>query len=61
MVRVAKPGVWVVLGHRQNEAENQGYAGLHQWNFTAEADDFVIHRHRERINVTEALRDFGTV
>lgn len=33
MLEVVKPGGFVVLTHRRNEAESKGYLGLHQWNF----------------------------
>jgi SAM-dependent methyltransferase len=46
MLAVARPGCFVVLGHEENEAENEGYAGLHQWNFTRSGDAFVITGRR---------------
>jgi SAM-dependent methyltransferase len=33
MVTITKPGGWVILRHRPNEAESAKYEGLHQWNF----------------------------
>jgi SAM-dependent methyltransferase len=33
MITVTKPGCYVLLEHFRNEAEENGYEGLHQWNF----------------------------
>jgi SAM-dependent methyltransferase len=33
MVAVARPGGAVYLSHARNEAERQGYSGMHGWNF----------------------------
>jgi len=54
MISVAKPGGYVLLEHFPNEAENEAYAGLHQWNFSMSSDgDFVIgSKDREAVNMT---------
>jgi SAM-dependent methyltransferase len=50
MIRVAKPGRMVLLDHAENEADHEGYQGLHQWNFSVEDGRFVL-RNRERVPV----------
>ncbi len=55
MLRATRPGGWVALDHYVNEAEYERYAGLHQWNFCAEGDRFVIWNKERRILVNDAL------
>jgi SAM-dependent methyltransferase len=56
MVKVAKPGCYIVLDHALDEAVNEGYTGLHQWNFSERAGDFIIWNQSETINMTGRLR-----
>ncbi len=56
MVDVAKNSRYVLLEHRPNEAENEKYWGLHQWNFSmSDKGDFIISsKHMKmEINMTE--------
>jgi hypothetical protein len=55
MVRLAKPGGYVLLNHAQNEALNEGYTGLHQWNFSEKAGRFVIWNPAQEIDMSERL------
>ena len=55
MVRAVKPGCWVVLFHYLNEAEQEHYEGLHQWNFSAENGKFVIWNKQRHIVVEDHL------
>jgi SAM-dependent methyltransferase len=55
MVRAVKPGGWVVLFHYLNEAEQEHYEGLHQWNFTAEDNKFIIWNEQRHIVVEDHL------
>ena len=62
MLTVVRPGGLVFLGHESNEAINERYVGLHQWNFDASADEaFVIWGLDGLIDVTERLRGLATV
>jgi SAM-dependent methyltransferase len=56
MVRMAKPGGFVLLSHAIDEGKNEDYAGLHRWNLSERAGDFVIWNPAESVNMTEALR-----
>lgn len=51
----------VILRHSQNEAVNENYDGLHQWNLCVENDKFFIWRHNDRIDVTEMLGDYAEI
>ena len=42
MIKVVKPGRYVLLKHIPNEAERERYGGLHQWNFCEKSGDFII-------------------
>jgi SAM-dependent methyltransferase len=42
MLRVVKPGGYVVLRHIKNEAENENYRGFHQHNFDQQDGRFRI-------------------
>lgn len=55
MVEVVRPGAWVWLTHYVNEAEQEHYEGLHQWNFCLEDEQFVIWNKHDRIVVAEHL------
>ena len=57
MLRVAKRGGYVLLSHAVDEGVNEGYAGLHRWNFSERNGDFVIWHPRESINITALHRD----
>ncbi len=59
---VVKVGHDVFLSHNENEAENENYIGLHQWNFcTDKAGHFVLWNKRRRIDVTERVAAFARV
>ena len=55
MLAVVRPGGFVVLRHYENEAETEGYEGLHQWNFCLQDDRLVICNERRRIDVAAEL------
>jgi hypothetical protein len=58
MLAVLKPGCYLVLEHRINEAINNRYAGLHQWNFRANEDnDFIISSKYIEVNISEQYRN----
>ena len=42
MLKLVKPGSVVLLHHHRNEAIDQGYTQLHQWNFDVNGGRFVI-------------------
>ena len=58
---VTRPGCRVVLTHIRNEALNENYQGLHQWNFDGDGSDFVIWNPRTRINVTKQLAHLAEI
>lgn len=55
MLRVTRRGGTVVLRHAINEAENENYFGLHQWNFDLTGGEFVIWNKQTRIVVDASL------
>jgi SAM-dependent methyltransferase len=55
MLTVVRPGGWVVMDHAENEAEREGYRGLHQWNFTVSDGEFLIRGRPGVTNVTRHL------
>jgi hypothetical protein len=58
---VVRLGCWVVLVHGTNEAVNENWSGLHQWNFCGENDDFVIWNRTSRVNVSQRLRPYADI
>jgi hypothetical protein len=44
MLTVVRPERFVLLEHLINEGQYMGYAGPHQWNFTARDGRFAIWR-----------------
>lgn len=62
MIDVVKSGRYVLLEHRPNEAENENYSGLHQWNFSLSANgDFLISSKCEKVNMTEKYAELCTI
>ena len=62
MIDVAKKNGYVLLEHRPNEAENENYLGLHQWNFSMSADgDFLISSKSETVNMTRKYAELCTM
>jgi SAM-dependent methyltransferase len=60
MLEVAKPNGFVLLQHQRNEALNEDYSGLHQWNFDVDdAGDFVIANRETRVNVSKEFAEFA--
>ncbi len=58
MIYVAKVGGKIILNHANNEAENEHYSGLNQWNFEVKDDVFWIWRKDIRINVYELFKEY---
>jgi SAM-dependent methyltransferase len=55
MVKVVRPGGWIVLIHRMDEAKHQDYAGLHQWNVAVDGERFILWTPDTRIDMTQRL------
>jgi SAM-dependent methyltransferase len=53
MLMVTKIGGKIHLHHRANEAENEKYSGLHQWNFDFIDGHFVVWNKKARFDVSE--------
>jgi SAM-dependent methyltransferase len=53
MVKVVRKDGFAVLKHSANEAEKEGYEGLHQWNLSQENGDFIISTRTSRLNFTQ--------
>jgi SAM-dependent methyltransferase len=61
MIKVAKEGCFVVLDHIENEADNENYRGLHQWNFAVRKGNFTIASRGIVIDVSRELSSLGDV
>ena len=61
MLVCLKIGGVIILQHRENEAEHENYAGLHQWNFTVKDGNFIIFNKSGNINVTELVSSFAKI
>ena len=59
MLYVVRSGCYVALNHKENEANNENYRNLHQWNFTIEDDCFIIKGRKNTINVSMAIETLG--
>jgi len=57
MLRVVRPGCYVILTHEQNVAEAEGYAGLHGWNFDERNERLKICRGSSEIDVGQVLNN----
>lgn len=61
MMRVIKVGGAIFLSHFENEAENENYIGLHQWNITNEEQDMIIWNKNYRFSIAELLAGYASV
>jgi SAM-dependent methyltransferase len=61
MVEIVRPGGKVLLQHHPNEAENEAYSGLHQWNFDWVDGDGVLWRPGERWQMRDEFATRATV
>ncbi len=61
MLALVKVNRYMLLEHATNEAENENYFGLHQWNFNVENGDFVVWNKQLRHNITEIFGPFTEV
>ena len=61
MIGMVKPGCYVSVRHRENEAKRTNYMGLHEWNFKLRGQTPVLWRGREEIDIPRALAPFGSV
>ena len=61
MFAVTQPGGWVFLWHYRNEAEEEGYAGLHQWNLDEAAGDMILWNRKVRHSCRAELGDRAVV
>jgi len=56
MIKVVKPGRYVLLKHVPNEAERERYYGLHQWNFCEKSGDFIVGSKWMSTNMTQKYK-----
>lgn len=62
MLEVVKPSGCILLQHRRNEALNERYSGLHQWNFdVSDIGEFVISNREARINVSSEFVEIAEI
>ena len=55
MVRVLRPGGYLVMEHFEDEGAHQDYAGLHQWNLSLAEGRLALWNEARRYDVAEAL------
>ena len=60
MVRVTKPGCFVLMEHVPDEAIHQNWSGLHNWNFSEENGDFIISSKTTKLNFSQKYKDICT-
>jgi SAM-dependent methyltransferase len=60
MISICNYGGHVILRHEVNEGQNEGYKGLHQWNFFMDNGCFIIGtRDGQRVNVNNAVAGYN--
>jgi SAM-dependent methyltransferase len=57
MAQVTEQGGVLILDHFRNEAEHEGYAGFHQWNFAPTEGDLLIWRPGRKYRLQLKLAD----
>ena len=61
MIKVVRPNGYVYLAHSRNEGHQNGYYGLHQWNFDIRDGAFVVWNPVRERSVTEELRHLADI
>lgn len=61
MIKVVNENCYVILEHENNEAENESYSGLHQWNIKIEDGNFTIWNKSTLYNVTEHYKNLADI
>lgn len=61
MIAVVRPGGIVLLQHYPNEAENEAYSGLHQWNFDWVDSECLLWRPGKKWRLGTELAGQATV
>ncbi len=57
MIKVVKPNCYVFMEHKINEAEQENYQGLHQWNFCLAGGEFMITSRKKSVNISAKYAD----
>lgn len=58
MIHVVTKGGYVLMEHRENEAEKESYRGLHQWNFSLDnSGNFIITSKNNKLNFSEKYKN----
>jgi len=60
MIRVTKPGCFVLMEHVPDEAIHQNWSGLHNWNFSEENGDFIISSKTTKLNFSQKYKNICT-
>jgi SAM-dependent methyltransferase len=55
MLAVLRPGGFVALRHYRNEAEREGYWGMHRWNCDIDDGNFILWGKGRSVNLNERL------
>ena len=63
LLYICKIGGKVILRHAENEAENEGYQGFHQWNLSLKnpENSFIVWREGIRIDVPEIFQEYADI
>jgi SAM-dependent methyltransferase len=61
MLLVVKSQGHIALSHACNEAKQEGYRGMHQWNFAVDGGRFVIWNREARYDVTEMFGRYADI
>ncbi|MEO8697276.1 MAG: methyltransferase domain-containing protein [Acidimicrobiales bacterium] len=61
MLTITHPGGVVLLEHHPNEAENEGYTGMHQWNMDVVDGECIIWRPGVRLSITDVLGSVASI
>jgi 2-polyprenyl-3-methyl-5-hydroxy-6-metoxy-1,4-benzoquinol methylase len=61
MLSVVRSDGFVFMHHMINEADNQQYEGLHQWNLFEVDGDLWVGGRQEKVNMTKKLKRKATI
>lgn len=61
MIEVLAPDRYLILQHENNEAENEKYQDLHQWNIQIEDGEFIIWNKSTRYNLSTIYSEVANI
>lgn len=61
MIKVCRPGGYILTDHSANEAIKENWEGFHQWNFSVENRDVIISNKQQSFSLAETIQGLADI